>query len=104
MSWDISIQDLPSSAKTIDEIPDDFRPASLGPRSQVIAEILAVVPDVDFSDPSWGLLNRATFSIEFNMGSKDVCEGFMLHVRGGAGAMLLIDQVLKALGLRGIDC
>lgn len=104
MSWDISIQDLPEGAVTVDEIPDDFQPAPLGPRSQVIDDILRVVPDVDFTDPTWGMLERPTFSIEFNMGSEEVCEGFMLHVRGGGDAILLIDGLLRALGLRGLDC
>ena len=104
MSWDISIHDFPASATTVEEISNDFRPEPLGSRSQVISDILAVVPDVDFSDPAWGMLHRATFSIEFNMGSEEICDGFMLHVRGGEDAMLLIDHLLKALGRRGIDC
>lgn len=104
MSWDISIQHLPESVTCVDEIPDDFRPPPLGPRLQIISDILRVIPDVDFTDPSWGMLDRPTFSIEFNMGSEDVCDGFMLHVRGGGDAMRLIDQLLSALRLRGLDC
>jgi hypothetical protein len=104
MSWDISIQHLPESATCVDEIPDDFRPSPLGPRSQVISDILRVIPDVDFSDPSWGMLDRPTFSIEFNMGSEDLCDSFMLHARGGGDAMRLIDQLLSSLRLRGLDC
>jgi hypothetical protein len=104
MSWDISIQHLPESATCVGEIPDDFRPSPLGPRPQVISDILRVIPDVDFSDPSWGMLDRPTFSIEFNMGSEDLCESFMLHVRGGEDAMRLMDQLLSSLLLRGLDC
>jgi hypothetical protein len=104
MSWDISIQHLPESATCVDEIPDDFRPSPLGPRSQVISDIQRVIPDVDFTDPSWGMLDRPTFTIEFNMGSEDICDGYMLHVRGGGDAMRLIDQLLSSLRLRGFDC
>lgn len=104
MSWDISVQHLPESAASVDEIPDDFQPSPLGPRSQVIANILRVIPDVDFADPSWGMLNRPSFSIEFNMGTEDLCDSFMLHVRGGGDAMRQIDQLLSSLGLRGLDC
>jgi hypothetical protein len=89
MSWDIGIQHLPESATCVDEIPDDFRPSPRGPRSEVISEIRRVIPAVDFTDPSWGILDRPTFSIEFNMGSEDVCGGFMLHVRGGGDALRL---------------
>jgi hypothetical protein len=104
MSWDISIQHLPEGVATIDEIPDDFTPAPLGPRSEVITDILRVVPDIDFTDSTWGMLERPTFSIEFNMGSEAICSGFMLHVRGGGDAMRLIDELLSALKLRGLDC
>ena len=70
-------------------IPDDFRPSPLGPRSEVIREIRRVIWDVDFTDSSWGILDRPTLSIGFNMGSEDVCGGFMLHVRGGGDAKRL---------------
>lgn len=104
MSWDISVQHLPESAVSIDDIPEDFQPSSLGTRVDVIASILKAIPDVDFSDLSWGMLRREDFSIEINMGGEEICEGFMLHVRGGGDAMRLIDQLLKSLSLRGFDC
>jgi hypothetical protein len=104
MSWDISIQHLPDSAVSIEDIPTDFQPSALGPRVNVIASILKTIPDVDFSDPSWGMLRREDFSIEFNMGGEEICHGFMLHVRGGGDAAGLIDRLLQSLGLRGLDC
>lgn len=104
MSWDISIQNLPDSAVSISDIPEDFQPPSLGSRAGVIASILKAIPDVDFSDPSWGMLRRKGFSIEFNMGGEEICDGIMLHVRGGGDSMHLIDQLLKSLNLRGVDC
>ena len=66
MSWDISIQHLPEGVATIDEIPDDFTPGPLGLRSGVIADILRVVPDVDFTDPTWGMFRVS--SIRANQG------------------------------------
>jgi hypothetical protein len=104
MSWDISIQDLPAGIQSIDEIPDDFRPAPLGARNDLIARILHILPDTDFSDPTWGMLHRPDFSIEFNMGSLDVCEGFMLHIRGGGDVVATITRLLEHLELRGLDC
>ncbi len=103
MSWDISVQDMPDVAR-IEDIPDDFRPEPLGQRADVIASIQTLVPEVDFSDPSWGRLEDERFSIEFNMGSKERCEGFMLHVRGGDTAIGVIDHILKGLGRRAFDC
>jgi len=104
MSWDISVQDLPPGAKSIDDIPDNFKPSPLGARSDVIARIRETLPEIDFADPTWGMLNRPGFSIEFNMGASEVCDGFMLHVRGGGAAVATIGRVLDHLKLRGIDC
>lgn len=104
MSWDISIQDLPEDARTLEEIPDDYQPKPLGNRIEIIARIQEVLPGVDFSDPSWGMLDDPSFSIEFNMGSEELCTSFMLHVRGGGNAMTTITRLLNRLKLRGIDC
>jgi len=54
VSWDVFVQDLPPGIDSIADIPDDFRPASLGPREAIVAGILTVVPDADFADPTWG--------------------------------------------------
>jgi hypothetical protein len=104
MSWDISIQNLPAEVQSIDEIPGNYQPAPLGAQSDLIARIQQVLPEVDFSDPTWGILDQPNFSIEFNMGSSDICDGFMLHVRGGGGAVPTIARLLDHLKLRAIDC
>lgn len=104
MSWDISIQDLPRDVQSIADVPDDYRPRLLGPRATVIARICEVLPDVDFSDPTWGMFERPDFSIEFNMGAEEICDGFMLHVRGGGSAMETVARLLEGLQLRGFDC
>ncbi len=70
----------------------------------MIARILEVLPDVDFSDPTWGMFERPGFSIEFNMGAEEICGSFMLHVRGGGDAMATVARLLQHLQLRGIDC
>jgi hypothetical protein len=104
MSWDISIQDLPKDVQNVADIPDDYQPSPLGARAEVIARIQEVLPEVDFTDPSWGMLDQPGFSIEFNMGAEEICDGFMLHVRGGGDAMATVALLLEHLQLRGIDC
>jgi len=103
MSWDLFAQNFPPVASA-EEIPDDFEPQALGPRSEVIRKIQAAIPDADFSDPGWGLLERDGWSIEFNLGDEDQCESFALHVRGGGPeAMEAVDATLSAVGVRAID-
>jgi hypothetical protein len=104
MSWDISIQNLPPDVKSVSEIANDYQPGPLGKRDEVVARIQQILPEATFTDPSWGLLNHSDFSIEFNMGNKVICDGFMLHVRGGGNAIATIGRLLQHLKLRAIDC
>jgi hypothetical protein len=68
MSWDIFVQDFPVDAKTIEDIPVDFEPRTIGRRSEVIEKIKGILPDADFSDPSWGRVEMPECSMEINMG------------------------------------
>ena len=46
MSWDIFAQDFPRDAKTVADIPQDFKPAAIGARSEVIGKIKEVVREL----------------------------------------------------------
>jgi hypothetical protein len=104
MSWDIYIQNFPTTAKRVADIPDNFQPRSLGQRGELIAQIREVVPRADFSNPDWGVFDGDGFSIEFAMGSDEVCRSITLLVRGGGSPAPLIGALLDRLQLRGIDC
>lgn len=104
VSWDISIMDLPTDASSVADIPDDFQPQPLGDRGELIAAIRDVAPSADFSDPSWGELATPDFVVEFNMGSEEVVDSMMLHVRGRGPVVDFIDALLTRLGRRAIDC
>jgi hypothetical protein len=103
VSWDIFVQDLPADAKTLDKIPDDFRPASLMARSTLIERIKEVAPEADFGDPTWGRIEGPSFSIEVNLGGKDPVESFAFHVRSGDMAAGIVSDILDHLGLRALD-
>jgi hypothetical protein len=103
MSWDIFVQDLPREAKSVAEIPADFKPASIGKRSMIIEKIKEVVPTVEFSDPSWGRIDGDGWSIEVNIGTKEDCDGFAFHVRGGDAAVGVVAGILQHLELRALD-
>ena len=104
VSWDVLFQSLPAGIASIDDVPADFEPAPLGVRAEIIAKLVARLPGVDFSDPSWGMLLGETFSIEFNLGGEDVADSLMLHVRGGDEALGVVREVSEALGVPAIDC
>ncbi|HLV94760.1 MAG TPA: hypothetical protein VKS44_06185 [Candidatus Acidoferrales bacterium] len=103
MSWDIFVQDLPRDAKSVAEIPADFRPAPLGKRLAIIEKIKGVVPSTDFSDPSWGRIDGDGWSIEVDCGSEEDCRGFVLHVRDADFAAVVVSEILEHLEVRAID-
>jgi len=45
--------DLPADALSLSDIPHDFAPAPLGQRAALIAKILEIAPQADFSHPTW---------------------------------------------------
>lgn len=104
MSWDILLMPVPAGFRSVRDIPSDWQPLPLGPRSEVVAGISAVRPDIDWSDPTWGMLGGEGFSIEFSTGREDPVQSVMLHVRGGGDVIPLIAEICERNRWRAIDC
>jgi hypothetical protein len=104
MSWDLMIMDQPREARTLSDIPEDFRPQPLGSRAALAARIVEAFPAARFSNPAWGRIGGEGWSIELNMGRGEVCDSITLHVRGGPSAMEAVVTLLRHLNLRGFDC
>ena len=106
MSWDIFVQDIPKDVKQISDMKQKYskyKPHPIGKRSEIIKRIKEVVPEANFRDPSLGTIEGPDFSIGINMGDKEDCEGFALHIRGGNDAAFLVYDILEHLGLRAFD-
>lgn len=104
MSWDIFAVNVPLVFESMDEIPSDFKPKPLGNRSAVIARIERIVPTANFSDPSWGVIEKDGWSIELDMGEDEICKDFAFHVHGdGDEAVEVVARILDGLGIRGFD-
>lgn len=103
MSYDLFVQDLPRDLDTVDDIPDDYEPKSLGARGALVARIRGAAPTVDFSDPCWGVVKTDDFTVEIDLREADPVPSFSLHLSGSDGALLLAHQLLSALGLAALD-
>jgi hypothetical protein len=102
MSFDVFVQDLPPSARSVEEIPGDFQPQPLGKRSVLIKAIKRVVPSANFSDPTWGTIDGEGYSIEINIGEEDLVSCFAFHIRGGQEALFVVADILAELRLRAL--
>jgi hypothetical protein len=103
MSYDIFVQDLPREVNDVDEIPDDFTPGSLGPRSRIVEAIRRAVPSVSIDDSHWATIQGPDYVIEINLGDRDPVDGFACHVYGGGDAALrIVSRILHDLGMRAL--
>jgi hypothetical protein len=87
MSWDISVFASKEAPPAVADMPDEWRWEVLGSCAEVRHKISECLPGVDWSDPSWGVYEGEGFSFEFNIGRKELSDGFMVHVRGGGDAI-----------------
>jgi hypothetical protein len=68
------------------------------------AKISKVFPQVDWSDPSWGIYDGDGFSFEFNVGEEDPSDDIMIHVRGRGPAVEALLNLAQATGWYLLDC
>ncbi len=102
MSWDVLLLHVPEGITTFDEL-DDVEPQPLGPLAEVVSRLQAVCSTADFSDPTWGELEAADYSIEFNIGKDDPVESVMLHMRGGDEVISVLAAICAATGWSAVD-
>lgn len=93
---------VPAGAETIEDLAEDDAP--LGTRAEVLAKLRAALPQADFSDPTWGIVEGPDYSVEVNLGDEEPVSAIMLHVRGGDSVMQVIRTAAKALGCGALDC
>lgn len=102
MSWDVWRFNLPSSVTSLEEFYPQALP-SLGSKSSVIGQVKKVFPDISFSDPNWGFIERPGFSIEFNFGEDDSLNLLGLHARGNDNVIGAIRAIWVASSWRAFD-
>lgn len=109
MSWDVLLMRIPPDINTLEELEEEYEEKgedweALGSREEVLSLLPALLPEADFSDPTWGSLTASNFSIEFNIGDGDPIETIMLHIRGGEGSTEVIRKICTSTEWSAIDC
>ena len=103
MSWDVLVHRFPQDIETVEQLPDDFKPPAIGSRAEVARLLRTVFPDANISDLGWLIIDGRGFSIEVRTGTEEPCDGFMLHVRGGDGALGAVIQLAQLFSARAFD-
>lgn len=101
MSWDVFIM----KEKYDFEAPEEEQPPvpPLGQRDDIIAKLSRAIPQLDYRDKAWGILEGEGFSIEFNTGDEEFVDSIMLHVRGGGAVMETIRLICETLEAYALD-
>jgi len=103
MSWDIFLQEIPPGILSVEDIPDEFEPRTLGTRQEIIARITELVPFANFDDPTWGTIDSPAARLEINLGDEDPVQCIALHVRGGTAPAGFVFDLLSHLKVGALD-
>lgn len=87
----------------IQNLPNDFKPDSLGDADRLRTELSAYFGGVCWDDPAWGILEGDGFSFEFNFTKSGQVDTFTLHVRGGGNAVAPIVAMCRHFGWQALD-
>ncbi len=96
MSWDVIFYNVPANISDPEKYYQQALPL-LGTKSDVISQLKKVFPDIKFSDPDWGYIQRPNFSIEFNFGKEDPLDFLGLRVLGNEAANEVVIAGIQAI-------
>jgi hypothetical protein len=108
LSWDVLLYSADGTPESLRALEDAVNSADtglpvIGEAPQLRRSISECAPSVDWSDPTWGILEGEGFSIEFNMGRENSIRDIMLHVRGAGDPISVIVAICKRLRCRALD-
>ena len=95
---------LPQPYASVEMVPENEQPLPLGTRAKVHAAVSEHFPGTDWTDPSWGSFDSPFGSIEFNLGSNDLADGMMLHVRASEEIVAAIIALCRTQNWSALDC
>lgn len=110
MSYLVVLFNLPSHIVSLDDLPDGDGGDSdtvvmppLGLRTAILALLTSLFPDADYADPTWVVLRRNGFVIEFMLGAKDPLSSLGLRIHGSDQALDVAKLLCEYMGWRAYD-
>jgi len=94
MSWDVLIFNFHGPFPSKEELnAKDFRPPPVGEVDLVRKKLSKSISEIDWSDPSWGILRGDGFRMEFNLQKDGIVQSFMIHIYGGGNPLPIIHKL-----------
>jgi len=105
MSWEVIIYNFEGDPPvSMDDLPEDYIPPSLGDSEEVREKLSASLPDIDWSEPSAGLLEGDGWTMEFNIRESEEVERIVLHIRGSGNPIQSICRFCLENEWEALDC
>lgn len=103
MSYDFSIINWKGKGKPIRNKEGDFDCAEIGKANDIRQRLTQAFPEIDFSDPAWGILDCGDDLIEFNIGKSESIRRLMVHTHDPEQAAPLIAELCQQNGWSAYD-
>jgi hypothetical protein len=103
MSWDLMLLPFRPEWCNAEDIPDDWMPGALGPRSSVVAALADLFPLATGGDD--GRYSVGEDAVDIVVGPDDPTDAINVYVYGGATPQIMERLVMFAsrLGTRALD-
>jgi hypothetical protein len=89
MSWDVLLLRLPDHATSMKDVRNDDGMPPLGRKPWILDAVRRALPEADLTDPTWGQVEGAGWSIELNIGSDDPVDSSCFTCAAAATMSLL---------------
>lgn len=103
MSWDIFFVAADAPPAPSARMPEDWFSRPIGTCADLRERLSGLFPGTDWTDPAWGVYEGERFTLEFNIGENDPCDGFAVHVRGRGDAVDAVRRIAEVPGWYGAD-
>ena len=104
MSWDVLVHASELTPPPVREMPDHWKFSTLGMAADVRAKLTAAFPEVDWTDPRWGIVQTQDYTYEFDVGENDPIDHVMVHVRGIGDAVSPLLRLSRQFNWHLLDC
>lgn len=103
MSYLILLFALPAHITSVDELLMVYQPSALGSKATILGLLTDLLPDADVTDPTWVMLTREKFGIEFVVGHDDPVDSLGVRIHRADSAMAIVQLLSERTGWRAYD-
>lgn len=103
MSWAVYAMTAPGGARSLDSVPEGYRPPPLGSAEDLVARIREAAPEADASDPRWLRITGDEYDVEVTVGKGVQVRDVTFYIKSGAKAPTRVMEICSQLGITAYD-